>query len=93
MPTGAKSHSRSASAIRCRMHPCDCGVPSCAAVCSARPFLVGMLWNPIAALSPRVKRTKYCITPESSMPTAQRDREYTRYRPGSRLTVTLPETR
>ena len=39
------------------------------------PSLVGMLWNPIAAFAPRVNRTKYCITPESSMPTAQRERE------------------
>ena len=75
VPTGAKFHSRMASGSACRMQPCDCGVPSCARVCSRWPSLVGMLWNPIAALSPRVKRTKYCITPESSTPTAQRERE------------------
>ena len=39
-------------------------------VCSGLPSLVGMLWNPIAAFAPRVNRTKYCITPESLMPTA-----------------------
>ncbi len=60
------------------MHPCDCGVPSWATLCRGTPLCVGMVWNPIAApVGPWVKRTKYCITPESSTPTAQRDREYT----------------
>ena len=75
------------------MHPWLCGVPSCFSVCSGRPFLVGMLWKPIAAFTPRVNRMKYSITPESSMPTAWREREYTAYVPGSRLSVRLPETR
>ena len=58
------------------MQPCDSGVPSWARVCRATPFLVGIEWKPIAApVGPWVKRTKYCITPESSMPTAQRDLE------------------
>ena len=93
VPTSAKSHIRIASASFWRMQPCDCGVPSWASVCSGTPFFVGMLWNPIAALGPCANRTKYCITPESSIPTAHRDREYTSYLPGARLSVTLPDTR
>jgi hypothetical protein len=39
---------------------------------------VGIEWNPIAApVGPSVNRTNYCITPESSTPTAHRDLEYT----------------
>jgi hypothetical protein len=75
VPTEAKSHIRIASGVAWRMQPCDCGVPSWASVCSGRPSLVGMLWKPIAACGPWANRTKYCMTPESSTPTAQRDRE------------------
>ena len=49
VPTGAKFHSAIASGVRCRMQPCDCGVPSWAAVCTGTPFCVGMSWKPIAA--------------------------------------------
>ena len=49
VPSGAKSHSRLASGSCWRMQPWDCGVPSCATVCSGRPCLVGMLWKPMAA--------------------------------------------
>ena len=31
------------------MQPCDCGVPSWAAVCRGTPFCVGMVWKPMAA--------------------------------------------
>jgi len=76
VPTGAKSHIAIASGVACRMQPCDSGVPSCACDCRGTPFLVGIVWKPIAApVGPWVNRTKYCITPESSTPTAQRDRE------------------
>jgi hypothetical protein len=58
------------------MQPCDCGVPSSAVVCRGTPFCVGMVWKPMAApVGPLVNRTKYCITPESSTPTAHRERE------------------
>ena len=46
-----------------------------------------------APVGPWVKRTKYCMTPESSTPTAQRDFEYTENVPGCRLSYTLPDTR
>ncbi len=76
VPIGAKSHSAMASGRSCRMHPCDRGVPSWALVCSGWSWLVGIEWKPIAApVGPWVKRTKYCMTPESSTPTAQRDFE------------------
>ena len=39
--------------------------------------LVGMEWKPMAARCPWAKRTKYSMTPESSMPTAHRDRDQT----------------
>jgi hypothetical protein len=65
-----------ASFVRCRMQPWDWGVPSWLSFCRGTPCLVGMVWKPIAAPpGPLVKRTNYCITPESSTPTAQRERE------------------
>ena len=70
---GAKSHSAWASGRHCRMQPCDCGVPSWARVCTGVAVGTGMSWKPIAALSPWVNRTMYCIVPESSMPTASRE--------------------
>ena len=59
------------------MHPWDWGVPSCARVWRGSPSLVGMEWKPMAACCPWAKRTKYSITPESSMPTAHRERDQT----------------
>ena len=71
---GAKCHSAIASggladaAVRLRRAELGRGL-------HGSPSLIGMSWKPIAALSPWVKRTKYCIDPESSMPTAYRERE------------------
>ena len=75
VPSGAKAHSRLASARRCRMQPCESGVPSSATVCTGSPSSIGMSWKPMAALSPWANRTKYFIDPESSMPQACSERE------------------
>ena len=76
------------------MHPCEVAVPSSRAVCSGSPPAIGMSWKPMAApVSPRAKRTKYFIVPESSMPVACMLRDHTWKVPGSRLSWMLPETR
>ena len=76
VPMGANSHSATASLRSWRMQPCDCGVPSWAAVCTSSPSSIGMSWKPMATpLSPSVNRTKYCMVPESSIPVACSERE------------------
>ena len=59
------------------MQPWDWGVPSSARVCTRFPSSTGMSWNPMAARLPWANRTMYCMVPESSMPTACREVEYT----------------
>ena len=45
-------------------------------VCTSSPLSIGMSWKPMAApLVPSVKRTKYSIVPESSIPHACSDLE------------------
>ncbi|MEZ5096687.1 MAG: DEAD/DEAH box helicase [Nocardioides sp.] len=74
VPSGAKRHSASASARRCRMQPCDSGVPSCSSDCTGTPPAVGMVWKPIAARVPCAKRTNSSIV-EPSTPQARSERE------------------
>ena len=62
---------RDGVAVRWRTQPCDSGVPSWAVVCTGAPSSTGMAWKPIAPpASPWVKRTKYSIVPEPSIPAA-----------------------
>ena len=75
VPRGAKRHRAFASAVRCRMHPCESGVPSWARVCTLAPSSTGMSWKPIAAVLPCAKRTNHLIDPESSIPQACSERE------------------
>ncbi len=75
-PSCANSHIAFASAVRCRMQPWEVGVPSSSTVCTRSPSSTGMSWKPMAApVSPWVKRTKYFMVPESSMPIALSERE------------------
>ena len=75
VPSGANRHSTRASERRCRMQPCESGVPSWDGRCTSFPSYTGMSWKPIAAASPWVNRTKYLIVPEPSTPHACSERE------------------